>query len=70
MLRKMLEYSNRTWKNRPDSNRIFQGYIESSGSENFRLLPHTWDGLIRILTNSDPNFCLLAQCKLDKMLYG
>ena len=53
--RKMLEYSNRIQKKRADCNRIFQEYIESSGSEN--LLPHTRGESIRILTNSDrPEF--------------
>ena len=51
----MLEYLNRIRKNRPDSNRIFQEYIESSGSENFRLLPQTRCGPIHILTNSTLN---------------
>ena len=64
ILRKMLGHSNRRQKNMPDSNRIFQEYIESSGSKNFRLLPHTrrWS----ILTNSDPNFWLLAQLAHNK----
>ena len=49
----LIEYG----KKRADSNRIFQEYIESSGSKNFRLLPHTRGESIRILTNSDrPEF--------------
>ena len=58
---KMLEYSNRIRKNRPDPNTIFQEYIESSGSENFRLLLHSRRGSSHVPTNSDPKFWLLAQ---------